>query len=66
MTGGTWDHTHARAIALGQSANVGHVAKHKPDGRFLQEVLHVDLRAHAAMVSDIVQLPARHGSSLLD
>ena len=66
VAAGTWDRARAHVIALRQATNVGHVAEGKPAGGLFREELRVDLGAHAAVVSDVMKLPAGHSSNGLD
>ena len=63
---GTWNHARAFSVASGQAAEVGHVTEGEPAGGLLGEELRVDLGAHAAVIGDVVELPARHFGNGLD
>ena len=63
---GTWGHARTHAIASRQATKVGHVTEGEPAGGLLGVELCVDLGAHAAVIGDVVELPAGHSGDSLD
>ena len=65
---GTWNHARAFSVASGQAAEVRHVTEGEPaaSGGLFGKKLCVDLSVHAAVISDVMELPARHLGNGLD